>query len=71
MNFEKQINYWIINAESDIDTAELLLNSNKILHGLFFCHLVLEKILKAYFVKINNNFAPKTHNLFYLIEKLI
>ena len=35
----------------------------------FFVHLALEKILKAHWVKNNeNNFPPKTHNLIYLYE---
>ena len=37
------------------------------LHSLFFAHLVLEKLLKAHFVKDNSvDFPPKTHNLLLL-----
>ena len=35
---------------------------------LFFCHLAMEKFLKAVYVKIKDDFAPKTHNLLYLCE---
>jgi len=66
---QKQIDYWIKNAEEDIQTAELLISQKRILHGLFFCHLTIEKIIKAHFVKINNEIAPKSHNLIYLSEK--
>jgi HEPN domain-containing protein len=39
------------------------------LHGLFFCHLVIEKILKAHVVKDSQKIAPRTHNLIHLLEK--
>lgn len=65
INFENQIKYWKKGAISDIETAEILINNNKNLHGLFFCHLVIEKILKAFYVKHNLRLAPKTHNLFF------
>lgn len=32
----KQIEYWVNGAESDIDTAGILLKKKKYLHGLFF-----------------------------------
>lgn len=69
LNIEKQINYWINGAEDDILTAELLIEKSRNLHGLFFCHLVIEKAIKAHFVKINEIIAPKIHNLVYLSEK--
>jgi len=69
VDLNKQINYWSKGADDDIETAKILINRNKTLQGLFFCHLSIEKILKAIFVKINNDFAPKTHNLMYLLEK--
>jgi len=37
---------------------------------LFFSHLCLEKVLKAPWVKANEeNIPPKSHNLIYLVEK--
>jgi HEPN domain-containing protein len=52
----------------DIETAELLISGKKYLEGLFFCHLTVEKILKALVVKAIGQFAPKSHNLSYLSE---
>jgi len=66
---QKQIDYWMMNAEEDVQTAGLLISQKRILHGLFFCHLTIEKIIKAHFVKVNNEIAPKSHNLIYLSEK--
>ncbi len=50
-------------------TAELLIREKRILHGLFFCHLVIEKAIKAHVVKTSGEVAPRSHNLIYLSEK--
>lgn len=67
-SIQKQTDYWIKGASQDIDTAELLIREKHFLHGLFFCHLVLEKAIKAHYVKNNKQSAPKSHNLIYLSE---
>jgi HEPN domain-containing protein len=69
VNKEKQIEYWIQGAEDDLLTADLLIREKRILHGLFFCHLVIEKAIKAHVVKATGELAPRTHNLIYLSEK--
>ncbi len=63
-----QIEYWKKGADADIDTARILIKKRKYLHGLFFCHLTLEKIIKALVVKAANQNPPKSHNLFRLLE---
>lgn len=68
MNIQKQIDYWVIGSGEDLDTAKILIERNRILHGLFFCHLTLEKSIKALVVKETLQIAPKSHNLFYLSE---
>ncbi len=68
MNINKQIEYWKSGSSTDIETAEILIEKEKYLHGLFFCHLAIEKILKAIYVKHNKRLAPKTHDLIYLTE---
>jgi HEPN domain-containing protein len=68
-NIAKQIEYWKSGALSDIETAEILIDKGKYIHGLFFCNLVIEKALKAHYVKTIENFAPKTHDLIYLANK--
>ncbi len=70
IDLKKQIVYWTKGADDDLLTAELLLRQKRILHGLFFCHLVIEKALKAHVVKKFEDVAPRTHNLIYLSEKV-
>ncbi|GAB1450008.1 HEPN domain-containing protein [Draconibacterium sp.] len=69
IDINKQIEYWNKGAEDDLLTATLLIREKRILHGLFFCHLVIEKAIKAHVVKKSGEVAPRSHNLIYLSEK--
>ena len=69
INVQTQIEYWIKGAIDDLESAKILIERERLLHGLFFCHLVIEKALKAHLVKITQEVAPRTHNLMYLLEK--
>ncbi|MBI5538416.1 MAG: HEPN domain-containing protein [Bacteroidia bacterium] len=69
MDTKKQIEYWLNTAEDDLGTAELLINNNKILFGLFLCHLCIEKSIKAHVVRCTENVPPKSHRLSFLLEK--
>jgi len=66
---EKQIEYWEKAASDDLDSAKILIEKDRLLHGLFFCHLVIEKIIKAHVVKQTKEIAPRSHNLIFLSEK--
>jgi len=66
MDIQKQTKYWHTGSLSDIDTADILIDKNKLSEGMFFCHLAIEKILKALYVKNLSEYAPKSHNLFML-----
>jgi HEPN domain-containing protein len=69
MDVNKQIDYWITTADDDLNSAELLVNGGKYLHGLFFCHLCIEKAIKAHVVKCTNQLPPRIHNLALLASK--
>ncbi len=69
MDIQKQINYWHSGSLSDIETAGILIEKKKYREGMFFCHLAMEKMLKALYVKKTSELAPKSHNLFMLAEK--
>lgn len=69
MDILKQIEYWIKTAEEDLVTAGLLIHNERFLHGLFFCHLCIEKAIKAHVVKQTNQIPPKLHNLSFLLSK--
>jgi HEPN domain-containing protein len=70
MNVEKQIEYWLKAARSDLEVAGMIFDSGKGLHYcLFLCHLVLEKGLKAVYVRRNEKIPPRIHDLESLAEK--
>ncbi len=52
-----------------MDSAKILIEKDRLLHGLIFCHLVIEKINKAHVVKQTKEIAPRSHNLIFLSEK--
>lgn len=68
INIEKHIEHWKKGSDEDFDVANQLIKSNKIRHGLFFLHLALEKILKAFICLHSSDIAPRLHNLVRLSE---
>jgi HEPN domain-containing protein len=69
MTQEEHIKYWLDSAEHDLDASQSLFESGKYDWSLFIGHIVLEKVLKALFVKNNENkIPPKIHNLVRLTE---
>lgn len=64
-----KVEYWIDVAKYDLDTAKAMRESKRYLYVGFMCHQVIEKALKAYFVKHMNSNPPYTHNLTLLAEK--
>ena len=61
--------YWVEMAEYDLDTAIAMLNTKRYLYVGFMCHLVIEKMLKAYWSKIFEEPPLKIHSLSRLAEK--
>ena len=52
-----------------MEAIDFLFEGKKFVQALFFAHLATEKILKALWIKSNQeNFPPKTHNLTYLYK---
>lgn len=68
INIQKQVDYWFNSAFDDLESAKVLINNKRYLQGLFFCHLVIEKAIKAIVVKQTEEIAPRSHNLLYLSE---
>jgi HEPN domain-containing protein len=57
-------------ARKDWKAIKALFETKNYVHALFWSHLVLEKLIKAHWVKDNQeNHPPKIHNLISLINK--
>jgi len=61
--------YWTKASSQDYHTAELLFKNKKYHHALFFCHLSIEKLLKAKITHKTNSAPPYVHDLVRLAEK--
>jgi len=61
---------WFRQAQYDLGTAEALFGSERYPPVLFFCHLSLEKALKALYVEKFCDIPEKTHSLVLLVELL-
>jgi HEPN domain-containing protein len=59
---------WISSSQEDFDTMIDLHKTRRYSWAMFLGHLCVEKLLKAYFVKMNHEHSPITHNLLRLAE---
>lgn len=66
---QEVVKYWLTGSKEDFDTAEILFQNRKYHHALFFCHLSIEKMLKAIVVKSTGTAPPLSHDLVRLAEK--
>jgi HEPN domain-containing protein len=64
-SFDKNsiVTYWIESSDNDYKTTIDLFNTGNYGWSLFMGHLVIEKLLKACYVKVNNNYPPMIHDL--------
>lgn len=61
--------YWIKMADTDFDTMNELFKIKRYNWALFIGHLVIEKLLKAYYVKTYSEHPPLIHDLLKLALK--
>jgi HEPN domain-containing protein len=69
MKKSELINYWLDGSICDFKTISNLIKSKDYHWALFIGHLVIEKILKAIYVKKIDSTPPKIHNLVSLASK--
>jgi len=68
MKIEEQVKYWIDLADNDIPVMDSLFEKNHYMWSLFVGHLILEKMLKAFFTRDVKETPPKTHNLVHIAK---
>lgn len=69
MDIEEHIKYWIDSSDDDFKAMIHLFEKGDNTWSLFIGHIVLEKLLKAWYVKANANTPPFIHDLVRLAEK--
>ena len=63
MTTAEKINYWVKISNDDLKVAVTLLKNQHLLYTGFMCHQVIEKIIKACYVKFKNETPPFSHDL--------
>ena len=63
------VRFWQEGSEEAWKTVQALMQSQRYLHALFFCHLTLEKLLKAKYAEKHDTAPPPVHNLQWLAQK--
>lgn len=69
MEQDDVVNYWVETANSDFRTMLNMYESKDYHWSLFMGHLVIEKLLKAIYVKKHGEHPPKTHDLLRLAKE--
>lgn len=68
IDIEKLMKYWVESSDDDFETMMTMYESGRFNWSLFIGHLVIEKLLKAYYLKSKHNFPPYIHNLIRMAE---
>jgi HEPN domain-containing protein len=66
---DEHIKYWIESSDKDYKTMCDLFSTKNYNWSLFIGHLVIEKLLKALYIKENNEIPPLIHDLRRIAEK--
>ena len=69
-HIDKIVQYWIDSSEQNYSTMQNLIDSKDFSWALFLGHLVIEKLLKAIYVKNFQSHAIFTHDLLRLANKI-
>ncbi|NUO82111.1 HEPN domain-containing protein [candidate division KSB1 bacterium] len=69
MDTHRVIRSWRESADKDWEVAQSLFKLKHYAYSLFFCHLVVEKLLKALVVQKTGEQAPTIHDLIKLVKK--
>jgi HEPN domain-containing protein len=65
---QELVEYWVKAADLDFPVMENLFKCGNYVWSLYIGHLIVEKILKAFFSNVMDFTPPKTHNLVKLAE---
>ena len=70
MEQQELITFWVQSSDLDFDAMISLYRSRHYNWALFVGHLVIEKLLKACYIKVHNEHPPMIHNLLRLALKV-
>ena len=68
MTRQEILEYWVKSSDEDNEVMETLFDKGHYAWSLFVGHLVIEKLLKAYYVKRVGERVPRIHDLTKIAE---
>ncbi len=69
MDTNNHIRYWVESSNDDYQTMQRNFNYKDYSWSLFIGHLVIEKLLKALYIKKTNKYPPRIHDLMRLANQ--
>jgi len=69
-NIDSIVQHWRDSSEQNYTTMQNLIKTKEYSWALFIGHLVVEKLIKALYVKKNQQHPLYKHDLLYLIKKI-
>jgi HEPN domain-containing protein len=60
---------WIASSWEDFSVAEIEFKAEKYRHCIINCHHAMEKMAKAIYIKLNNKFPRKSHNIVEILRE--
>ena len=69
MDKKEIVKYWIKSSDNDYETMDYLFRGNNYSWSLFVGHIVVEKLLKAYYTKNIDANTPYIHDLLRIADK--
>ena len=69
MRFQEKIDNLTVETNNNLNSAKKSIENERVLHGLFYCHLVIQKILRAIVIKTTNKIPSKTLDLNILLSQ--
>jgi HEPN domain-containing protein len=67
-DIEKNIKHWLKSSDDDFEAMKVMFSNKHYDWAMFIGHLVVEKLLKAYYIKEKKTFPPLIHNLLRIAE---
>jgi HEPN domain-containing protein len=71
MTKQEKYGYWLMLSNYDLGTIDCLAEGRRWVYVAYLCQQALERQLKGMFVYYNDAEAPKTHNVNFLLSKVM
>lgn len=69
MTKDQLVDFWLESSDDNYRSMLAMFDAGEYMWSLFVGHLVIEKLLKAYYIKTVETEVPRTHDLYKLAVK--